>query len=99
MPGEDCLLHFPWWKIHLGDVVTNIPIYARLGCSEYPNSWLEVYQTHLEYRMLMVEGNLVVTYMMMLLAMYLRLPGQMMLKEAEICFIIVFFNLLIKILI
>ena len=24
MPGEDCLLHFPWWKIHLGDVVTNI---------------------------------------------------------------------------
>ena len=22
--GKDCLLHFPWWKIHLGDVVTNI---------------------------------------------------------------------------
>ena len=24
MSGEDCLLHFPWWKIHLGDVVTNV---------------------------------------------------------------------------
>ena len=24
MSGEYCLLHFPWWKIHLGDVVTNI---------------------------------------------------------------------------
>ena len=21
MFGEDCLLHFPWWKIHLGNVV------------------------------------------------------------------------------
>ena len=24
MSGEDCLLHFPWWKIHLGGVVTNV---------------------------------------------------------------------------
>ena len=39
----------------------------------------------------MVEGNLVVTYLMML-ALDHRLPGQMMLKVVEI-FIIVFFNL------
>ena len=32
----------------------------------------------------MVEGNLVVTYLMMLLAMDHRLPGQMMLKAVEI---------------
>ena len=32
----------------------------------------------------MVEGNLVVTYLMMLLEMDLRLPGQMMLKAVEI---------------
>ena len=32
----------------------------------------------------MIEGNLVVTYLMMLLAMDLRLPGQMMLKAGEI---------------
>ena len=32
----------------------------------------------------MVEGNLVVTYLMMLLAMDLRLPGQMMLRAVEI---------------
>ena len=24
MPGEDCLLHFPWWMIHLGNVMTNV---------------------------------------------------------------------------
>ena len=24
MSGEVCLLHFPWWLIHLGDVVTDI---------------------------------------------------------------------------
>ena len=24
MSGEDCLLHFPCWKIHFGDVVTNV---------------------------------------------------------------------------
>ena len=23
MSGEDYFLHFPWWKIHLGDVVTH----------------------------------------------------------------------------
>ena len=44
----------------------------------------KVYQTHSEYRMLMVEGNLVVTYLMMLLALEHRLPGQMMLKVVEI---------------
>ena len=44
----------------------------------------KVYQTHSEYRMLMVEGNLVVTYLMMLLALEHRLPGQMMLKAVEI---------------
>ena len=38
----------------------------------------KVYQTHSEYRMLMVEGNLVVTYLIMLLALDHRLPGQMM---------------------
>ena len=32
----------------------------------------------------MVEGNLVVTYLMMLLEMDHRLPGQMMLKVVEI---------------
>ena len=32
----------------------------------------------------MVEGNLVVTYLMMLLALEHRLPGQMMLKSVEI---------------
>ena len=34
----------------------------------------------------MVEGNLVVTYLMMLLVMMVdhRLPGQMMLKDVEI---------------
>ena len=32
----------------------------------------------------MVEGNLVETYLMMLLAMDHRLPGQMMLKAVEI---------------
>ena len=32
----------------------------------------------------MVEGNLVVTYLMMLLALEHRLPGQMMLKAVEI---------------
>ena len=31
----------------------------------------------------MVEGNLVVTYLMMLLALDHRLPGQMMLKVVE----------------
>ena len=44
----------------------------------------KVYQTNSEYRMLMVEGNLVVTYLMMLLALDYRLPGQMMLKVVEI---------------
>ena len=44
----------------------------------------KVYQTHSEYRMLMVEGNLVVTYLMMLLALDHRLPGHMMLKAVEI---------------
>ena len=44
----------------------------------------KVYQTHSENRMLMVEGNLVVTYLMMLFAMDHRLPGQMMLKAVEI---------------
>ena len=44
----------------------------------------KVYQTHSEYRMLMIEGNLVVTYLMMLLALDHRLPGQMMLKVVEI---------------
>ena len=24
MSGEYCLIHFPWWMIHLGDVVTNV---------------------------------------------------------------------------
>ena len=45
----------------------------------------KVYQTHSEYRMFMVEGNLVVTYLMMLLAMLVdhRLPGHMMLKAVE----------------
>ena len=45
----------------------------------------KVYQTHSEYRMLMVDGNLVVIYLMMLLAMLVdhRLPGQMMLKAVE----------------
>ena len=40
----------------------------------------KVYQTHSEYRILMVDGNL-----MMLLAMMVdhRLPGQMMLKAVE----------------
>ena len=46
-------------------------------------SW-KVYQTHSEYRMLMVEGNLVVTYLMMLLTMDLRLPGQMILQDVGI---------------
>ena len=32
----------------------------------------------------MVEGNLVVTYLMMLLVMDLRLPGHMMLKAVDI---------------
>ena len=46
----------------------------------------KVYQTHSEYRMLMVEGNLVMTYQMMLLAMLVdhRLPEQMMLKAVGI---------------
>ena len=46
----------------------------------------KVYQTHSKYRMLMGEGNLVVTYLMMLLAMLVdqRLSGQMMLKDVEI---------------
>ena len=45
----------------------------------------KVYQTNSEYRMLMVDGNLVVTYLMMLLAMLVdRLPGQMMLKAVDI---------------
>ena len=44
----------------------------------------KVYQTHSEYRMLMVEGNLAVAYLMMLLAMDHRLPGQLMLKVVEI---------------
>ena len=44
----------------------------------------KVYQTHSEYRMLMVEGNLVVIYLMLLLAMDHRLLGQMMLKVVEI---------------
>ena len=41
----------------------------------------------------MVEGNLVVTYLVMLLAMDHRLPGQLMLMVVEIYFIIGFFNL------
>ena len=49
-----------------------------------PSRGWKVYQTHFEYRMLMVEGNLVVTYLMMLLALDHRLPGQMMLKVVEI---------------
>ena len=52
----------------------------------------EVYQTHSEYRMLMVEGILVETYLMMLLALDHRLLGQMMMKVGRY-FIIVFFNL------
>ena len=44
----------------------------------------KVYQTHSEYWILMVEGNLVVTYLMMLLAMDHRLPGQLMLKVVDI---------------
>ena len=32
----------------------------------------------------MVEGNLMVTYLMMLLVLEHRLPGQMMLKAVEI---------------
>ena len=44
----------------------------------------KVYQTYSEYRMRMVEGNLVVTYLIMLLAMDLRLPGQVILKAVEI---------------
>ena len=46
----------------------------------------KVYQTHSEYQMLMVEGNLVVTYLMMLFEMlvYHRFPGQMMLKAVDI---------------
>ena len=24
MSGEECLLHFPWWMIHRGDVVTDV---------------------------------------------------------------------------
>ena len=44
----------------------------------------KVYQTHSEYRMLMVEGNLVVAYLIVLLALDHRLPGQMMLKAVEI---------------
>ena len=30
MPGEDCLLHFPWWKIHLGDVVTKHSLFPGI---------------------------------------------------------------------
>ena len=37
----------------------------------------------------MVEGNLVVTYLMMLLAMDHRLPGQLMLKVVEIFHVVV----------
>ena len=46
----------------------------------------KVYQTHPEYQMLMIEGNLVVTYMMMLLAILVDhcLTGHMMLKVVEI---------------
>ena len=46
----------------------------------------KAYQTHSEHRMLMVEGNLEVTYLMMLLAMLVdhSLPGQMMLNAVEI---------------
>ena len=45
----------------------------------------KVYQAHSEYRMLIVEGNLVMTYLMMLLALDHRLTGQMMLKVVDIC--------------
>ena len=52
----------------------------------------KVYQTHSEYRKLMVEGIRVVTYLMMLLTMLVdyRLPGQMMVKAVEIfhCFVL-----------
>ena len=43
----------------------------------------KIYQTQSEYRVLMIEGNLVVTYLMMLLAMDLRLPGHMMLRAMK----------------
>ena len=44
----------------------------------------KVYQTHSEYRMLLVEGDLVTYLMMLLLALDHRFPGQMMLKAVEI---------------
>ena len=58
-------------------------MYALAAVNTPIRGW-KVYQTHSEYRMLMVEGNLVVTYLMMLLALEHRLPGQMMLKAVEI---------------
>ena len=48
------------------------------------NTPIRGWKTHSEYRMLMVEGNLVVTYLMMLLAMDLRLAGQMLLNAVDI---------------
>ena len=52
----------------------------------------KVYQTYSEYWMLIVMGNLVVTYLMMLMAMLVdhSLPGHMMLNAVEIfhyCFL------------
>ena len=58
-------------------------MYALSAVNTQIRGW-KVYQTHSEYRMLMVEGNLVVTYLMMVLTIDLRLPEQMMLKAVEI---------------
>ena len=60
-------------------------IHALAAVNTPIRGW-KVYQTHCEYRMLMVEGNLVVTYLIMLLAMLIdhRFPGQMMLKAVKI---------------
>ena len=55
------------------------PMHALAAVNTPIRGW-KVYQTHSEYRMLMVEGNMVVTYLIKLLAIDLHLPKQMMLE-------------------